>query len=89
MYLLLILLFVVIVTRPVSHMKLKLLTFAEHQSSTLVSCRVHVARSFVLCVMSLCVLFLLVIAFSFLFRLTASGYPFAIFNHVLRLYSFW
>ena len=37
MYLFIILLFVVIVTRPVAHMELKLLTFAEHQSSTLMS----------------------------------------------------
>ena len=49
-------------------------------------CRVPFACSFVCCVMSLFVL--LIISLSFLFRLTASGYPFAIFNHFLRLCSF-
>jgi hypothetical protein len=83
-----ILLFVAIVARPVSHMKLKLFTIVGHQSSTLVLCRVPGACSFVCCVMSLFVLFLLIISLSFLFRLTASGYPFAIFNHFLRLCSF-
>jgi hypothetical protein len=34
--------------------------------------------------MALFVLFLLIIALSFLLRLTASGYPFAIFNHFLH-----
>jgi len=84
-----ILLFVAIVTRSVSHMKLKLLTIVGHQSSTLVLCRVPFACSFGCCVMPLFVLFLLTISLSFLLRLTASGYPFAIFNHFLRWYNFW
>jgi hypothetical protein len=69
----------------VSHMELKLLTIAGHQSSNFVLCRVHVVRSFVFCVMSLFWFFLLIIALSFLLRLTTSGYRFAIFNHFLRL----
>jgi hypothetical protein len=46
-----ILLFVAIVTRPVSHMELKLFTIAGHHSSTFVLCTVHVVRSFVFCLM--------------------------------------
>jgi len=77
------------VTQWVPHIEQELLTLAELQCSPLVLCRVPIARSFVFCIISLFVLFLLVIALSFLPRFTGSGYPFGIFNHFLRLYSFW
>jgi hypothetical protein len=51
-------------------MELKLFTIAGNHSSTFVLCWAPVACSFVCCVMAMFVLFLLIIALSFLLRLT-------------------
>ena len=64
-------------------MERELPTLPEHLSSPSVFSRVRVSRLLVLCVLfcrSVFVLFLLSIVLSVLLRLTASDYPFGIFE---------
>ena len=81
--------FVTRVTRPVPLVEQELLTLQEHMSSPTVFSEVRVARSSVFCVVFYViachfVLFFLVIVFSVLLRIKASGYPLGIFKLFLE-----